>query len=152
MKSGPLFTKRTDVLPQDLVKSRSSADSGLDFSNRFAIRQAPRHQCCRDTCRISEWYDHYTIHSRSFQLSRDLAVRRLTTYWLEDQVLHMWCFGNCNLNTSSAFATMRMDINKICLSNSSAITYNKYGPVLMEFHFLHDMHIHVCLTKVIFEE
>ena len=32
---GLLFTKRTYVLPQDLVKSRSSdRDSGLDFSNR----------------------------------------------------------------------------------------------------------------------
>ena len=29
--AGPLFTKRTDLLPQDLVKSRNV---GLDFYNR----------------------------------------------------------------------------------------------------------------------
>ena len=31
--SGPLFTKRQDVLPQDLEVSKPR-DSGLDFSNR----------------------------------------------------------------------------------------------------------------------
>ena len=49
---GPLFTKRTGVLPQDLVsKSRYSS---LDISNRSEIWQAHRQQPCRDACQISE--------------------------------------------------------------------------------------------------
>ena len=31
-----------------------------------------------DDCHISERYDHYNIHFRGFQTSRDLALRHLT--------------------------------------------------------------------------
>ena len=48
-KPGPLFTKRTDVLPQDLITSRSPDIR----SNRFKIWQAPWQQRCRDACQIS---------------------------------------------------------------------------------------------------
>ena len=58
--SGPLFTKQTDVLPQDPVKSRKPRDLGLDFFNRPDIWQAPRQQRYRDACQIQilERYDH----------------------------------------------------------------------------------------------
>ena len=58
--------------------SWSLEDSSLGFSNRSEIWQAPRQQRCRDACQISEGYDRYKIQSRSFETSRDLAVRRLT--------------------------------------------------------------------------
>ena len=75
--TGPLFTKPTDVL--NTVRSRKASkprDSCLDFSNRSEIWQAPRHQRCRDTCQISERYDHDNIQSCGFKTSRDLTVRR----------------------------------------------------------------------------
>ena len=67
--------RRMDVLPQDLVKSRMSRDSGSNISNHSEIWQAPRQSCCRDACQISERYDRYNIQSRGFETSRDLAVR-----------------------------------------------------------------------------
>ena len=54
-------------------------DSDLDFFNRSEIWQAHRQQRCRYTSAILERCDHYNFQSRSFQHSRDLAVRRLTT-------------------------------------------------------------------------
>ena len=41
-------------------------DSGLDFSNRSEIWQAPQQQCCWDACQISvryRRYDQYNIQS-----------------------------------------------------------------------------------------
>ena len=73
--SGPLFTKRTDVLRQDLAKSW---DSGLNLSHCSEIWLAPRQHRCRDACQILERYDHYNNQSRGFETSRDLAIRRLT--------------------------------------------------------------------------
>ena len=43
------------------------------FSNRSEIWQAFWQQAYQ----ISEWYDHYNIHSRGFETSRCLVVRRL---------------------------------------------------------------------------
>ena len=37
----------------------------------------------RCPCQISERYDHCNIQSRGFEISRDLAVRRLTAWWIE---------------------------------------------------------------------
>ena len=71
-------------------------DSGLDFSNRSQIWQAPRQQRCRDACQISERYDHYNIQSRGFETSRDLAVRRLTAYRGPDSVAtQYWLQSRC---------------------------------------------------------
>ena len=70
--SGLLYSKRTGMLPQDLLKSRS-----LDFSNRSEIWQAFRQQHCLDACQILERYDHYNIQTRGFETSRELAVRCL---------------------------------------------------------------------------
>ena len=41
-------------------------DSGLDFSSRFEIWQAPRQHRCRDARQISERYNHYNIQPRGF--------------------------------------------------------------------------------------
>ena len=73
---GPLFTNRTDVLPQDLVKSRSRRDSCVDFSIYSEIWRAPRQQCCRDSCQVSERYDPCNIQSHGCETPRDLTVRR----------------------------------------------------------------------------
>ena len=69
--SGPLFPKRTDVLPQNLAKFRSREIRLETF------------QRCRDVCQISERCDHYNIQSRGFETSRDFAVRRLTASWID---------------------------------------------------------------------
>ena len=66
---GPLFTKRRDVLLQDLMKSRSrDIRINLDSSNRSKIWKAARQQSCRDACQISERYDHHDI--RGFDIWR----------------------------------------------------------------------------------
>ena len=54
-----------------------SWDSGVDFSNRSEIWQAPRQQRRRDACQIAEWYGNYNIQSCGFEASRDLVPRRL---------------------------------------------------------------------------
>ena len=60
-------------------------DSGLNFPIHSEIWQAPLPQRCRDAYQISERYDQYNIQSRVFETSQDLAVRRLTAFWIEDQ-------------------------------------------------------------------
>ena len=52
-------------------------ESGLDFSNRSEIWQAPRQQRFGDACQNPKRYDYYDIQSRSFETSRDLAKIRL---------------------------------------------------------------------------
>ena len=54
-----------------------SWDSGVDFSNRSEIWQAPRQQRRRDACQIAERYGNYNIQSCGFEASRDLVPRRL---------------------------------------------------------------------------
>ena len=51
-------------------------DSGLDFSNRSEICQAPWQQHFRAACQISERYDGYNIQSRGFETSLDHTVKR----------------------------------------------------------------------------
>ena len=67
---GPLFTKRST--------SYRNISWSLEAA-RFASRlfQSPWNLtgCCRDACQISERYDHYNIQSRSFETSRDRAVK-----------------------------------------------------------------------------
>ena len=60
-------------------------DSGLDFSSRYKIWQAPR-QCYRDGCQISERYK-INIHPISrFRTSRDLAIGRPLAKWIKEQI------------------------------------------------------------------
>ena len=81
-RSGSLFTKQWDVFPQDFVKSRSR-EIRVYFPNRFEFWYAARQLRCRDACQISERYDQYDIQPRGIETSRELAVRRRTTY-------HIW--------------------------------------------------------------
>ena len=76
LEPGPLFSKRTDALPQDPAKSRNRETWVLDFFNRSEIRQAHRQQRCRDVCAILERFDNYNNKSRGFETSRDFALRR----------------------------------------------------------------------------
>ena len=83
---GPLFTKRTDVLPQEVSKSRNSVQT-------FAIA---RQQCCWDGYQISEQHDHCSIQSHGFETSRVFAIRRLTAQWMDaldfnTHVVHLLC-------------------------------------------------------------
>ena len=61
-------------LPLKFREVSKPRDWGLNFSNRSEIWQAPRQQRYQDACRIWEYYDHYSMHSRGFETSRDLAV------------------------------------------------------------------------------
>ena len=83
----PKFTMRTDVLPQDPVKSR---DSGLEFSIHSEIIQSPLRQHRRDACQISECYDHNDIQSRRFETSWDLAINCLIAEWSRHMVGRSW--------------------------------------------------------------
>ena len=51
---------------------------------------------------ISERYGHYNIQSRSFETSRDLALRRLTACWIETQV--SWCWAVSSISTLTTLA------------------------------------------------
>ena len=70
---GSLFTKRTDILPQDFVKSRSREIRVKTFPIALKFD--------RGASQISERYDHCDI--QTFETSRDLMVRRLTALWIE---------------------------------------------------------------------
>ena len=59
-------------------------DSGLDLT--IALKPERHLSSSATACKISERYDHYNMQSRGFETSRDLAVRRLTSYWIEVQM------------------------------------------------------------------
>ena len=80
-KSKQIYWNLADYL-QESETHFFHGDSCLDCSNRSEIWQAPRQQRYRDACQIPERYDHYNIQSRGFETPRDLAVRRLTAYWI----------------------------------------------------------------------
>ena len=58
----------------------------VKFSYCSEFWQTLRQCYCRDTCHISDWSDNYKPISRSFKISRDLLVRRLTAQWRETPV------------------------------------------------------------------
>ena len=67
-----------------IVKSRKVSKAGdrvLKYSYRFEIWQAPRQQCCRGACQISERSDNSKYKSRGFETLRGLTIRRLIGYW-----------------------------------------------------------------------
>ena len=55
-----LFSKRSDVLPQDFTKTRTREIRFETFSIALKLDRLP----CQDACQISERYDHFNIHSR----------------------------------------------------------------------------------------
>ena len=100
--SGTLFTKRTDILRQDLVKSRSREIQvkifpiALKFDRHLDSNAA-------EMPVISERCDHYNIQSRGVETLRDLAVRvrRLTAWWIEALIL--WSLSNdVSVNSDSS--------------------------------------------------
>ena len=72
-----------------IVRSRKvskARDRVLKCSYRFEIWQAPRQQCCRGACHISERSDNSKYKSRGFETLRDLTIRRLIGYWNGAQI------------------------------------------------------------------
>ena len=64
---GPLFTKQYDVLPPNLMKSRSH---GIGcYSDYITLK-------FDSSCQISEQLEKSKPESRGFETSRDLAIRR----------------------------------------------------------------------------
>ena len=55
-------------------------DLYLELSDRFAIWQAIRQQCCRCACQMSKRYDNLKYQYRGFETLRDLKKRRLFGY------------------------------------------------------------------------
>ena len=64
---------------------------GFRLFQSYWIWQAPRQQCYRDACQISERYDHCNIKPRGFETSRDLTVRCPSAWWIEAHLsVHVW--------------------------------------------------------------
>ena len=97
-------------------------DSSSNFSNRSDIWQASWQQRCQDACQMSERYDHYNIHSRGFQTSRDLAVRSLTTKWIE-ALDHMDPLGTPDCTTKQSVDFMGFDIYLTKRDISNALSH-----------------------------
>ena len=70
--SRPLFTKRTGVLPQEMVKSRSCE---VGYHNDRIDLTFDRHFGSAAACQISERLEKSKPESRGFESSRDLTVR-----------------------------------------------------------------------------
>ena len=90
----PLFTKRTAVLSQDLVKFRSRVIM-LEWSYRSEIWQASRQCCCPGANYFLGRLEKTKPESGGFETlrdlavnSRDLAVRRSSAYWIEALTQH----------------------------------------------------------------
>ena len=55
----------------------------LNCFNRSIIWRAHRQKCCWDVCQISERNGRYNIQYRRLDTSRDLAVRRPSSQWVD---------------------------------------------------------------------
>ena len=69
--SGPLFTKRADVLPQDFVKSRSHE---LGCYNVHIVQKFD--SAAAEVPQTSERFETFKHESGGFEIARDHAVRR----------------------------------------------------------------------------
>ena len=74
----PLFIKQTDVLQQDLMKSRSQE---IQVKTLAITLKSERHRGGSATaiinCQITERHDPHNIQYYRFETSRNLAARRL---------------------------------------------------------------------------
>ena len=95
---GALFIQWKNVLSayRKISWSLEDARFELDFLNRSEICQTPRQQRYRAASQILKRYDNRNIQSRDFETLRDLAVRRLTAWWIE--ALH--CFIDLYMTVS----------------------------------------------------
>ena len=71
-----LFTKRTDVSSQHLVKSRSQQIRVETISITLKFNRRLGSSAREMSVKFAERYDHGTIQSRGFEASRDLTARR----------------------------------------------------------------------------
>ena len=71
--SGPLFTKWTNVLSQDLVKSQSHVIGCYKSVSLWSLKNIQQR---RDACQISERLEKSKPESLGFDASRDFAIRR----------------------------------------------------------------------------
>ena len=131
---------------REVSKSR---DSGLDFSNPSGIWQAPRQQCCRNACQMSERYDHYSIKSRGFETSRDRTVRRPPAYqWIEAQK----AIKSCGAKWNHAWWRHQMEtisaLLALCVGNSPVTgEFPAQRPVTRSFDVFCDLRLHGRLSK-----
>ena len=72
----PLFTERTDVLPQDLVKCGSHEIGCHNDRCALEFLYSSWQGRCQGACQISERLEKSKPGSRDFETLRDLAVRR----------------------------------------------------------------------------
>ena len=79
--TGPLFTKGMDVLPPNLVNSRSRE---IGCYNDCTALKFDRH-LGRGARQISKHLEKSKPESHGFETSRDLAVRRPSAWWIEAQ-------------------------------------------------------------------
>ena len=86
------------VLPQDLMKSRRRGIQGLTFQIAMKFGEHLGSSAARDTCQISERYDHYTIQSRGFEASRNLCTGRHSCFFSTsiESVYKKWEYW-CNM-------------------------------------------------------
>ena len=81
----------------------------LELCDRSEIWQAPRQQCFRVACQISERCDTLKYQSRSFETSRDRTISRLTGYWtiFLESIPLTTCHYFHDLETANISVTMR---------------------------------------------
>ena len=65
-------------------KASRPRDLYSELNDRSEIWPAQWQQCCRYVCRISKLCNNFNYHSRGFDTSRHLPIRRLTGYWNGD--------------------------------------------------------------------
>ena len=82
--AGSLFTKRTDALPQDLMKSRSSEIGCCDDCIALKFDKHLGSICCRRACQMSERLKKSKPKSNSFETSKDIVVWRPSALWIGD--------------------------------------------------------------------
>ena len=86
--AGPLFTKMTDALPQDLVKTRNREIRVYTFLIALKFDRHLGSAAAEMPVNFLQRCDHYNIQSSGFETSWDLAVRRVN-WWIQTQLQHI---------------------------------------------------------------
>ena len=112
----PLFAKRMEVLPQDLVWSLEATRFGFRLFYRYKIWHAPGQQRCRSSVQTSQRYGHYNIQSHGFETSWDLAYLNVCFYiWYR---LGLHDAGFCNAGA--------LDMYNVIMSTVVAVLSTPY--------------------------
>ena len=123
--SGPLFTKRTGVLPPNLVKSRSREFGSYDDRIALKFWKVIRQRCCRGTCQISGQLEKPKPTSHGFETSRDLAVRRSSAQWIEALVPRLEFDQECTNSIVASRVANNRPILQISQCNSAISIHNR---------------------------